>query len=161
MILQIKLLSILTILRKKLKYNANFIHSIHEDFSHLVDNFPLFISEMATKSIIMSVCLLETVRAYQNQDSDPYPYYDPPVSENAISYSYKTALKRQATFGGGAALDPGALIGVLALVSFLHKNTIIFSEFYFVIKFSNVILVGLSCSGGSGHPCCSQCSDRG
>ena len=87
---------------------------------------PLFISEMATKSIIMSVCLLETVRAYQNQ---PYPYSNPPVSENAIPYSYKTPLKRQATFGGEGPLDPGALIGVLALVSFLNKNSNISCEF--------------------------------
>ena len=132
-----------------------------DDFSHVVDNFPLLLSEMATTSIGMSVCLLETVRAYQNQDSDPYPYYNPPVSENAIPYSYKTPLKRQATFGGEAALDPGALIGVLALVSFLHKNSNISCEFHFENEFPNVILVGLSCSGGSGHPCCSQCSDRG
>ena len=109
-----------------------------DNFSHVVDNFPLLLSEMVTKSIGMSVCLLETVRAYQNQDSDSYPYYNPPVSENAIPYSYKTPLKRQATFGGGAALDPGALIGVLALVSFLHKNSNISCEFHFENKFSNV-----------------------
>ena len=132
-----------------------------DDFSHVVDNFPLLLSEMATTSIGMSVCLLETVRAYQNQDSDPYPYYNQPVSENAIPYSYKTPLKRQATFGGEGPLDPGALIGVLALVSFLNKNSNISCEFNFENKFSNVILVGLSCSGGSGHPRCSQCPDRG
>ena len=77
---------------------------------------------MATKSIGMSICLLQTVRAYQIQDSDPYPYYNPPVSENAIHNVYKTSLQRQAAFGD-AALDPGALIGILALVSFLKKKS--------------------------------------
>ena len=86
---------------------------------------------MATKSIGISICLLETVIAYQNPDSDPYPYYNQPVSENAVHYSYKTPLPRQATFGD-AALDPGALVGVLALVSFLHKNSNHSRETYFL-----------------------------
>ena len=78
---------------------------------------------MATKSIGMSICLLQTVRAYQIQDSDPYPYYNPLVSENAVHNVYKTSLQRQAAFGDDAALDPGALIGILALVSFLQKKS--------------------------------------
>ena len=77
---------------------------------------------MATKSIGMFICLLETVKAYQNQDLEHYPYYNQPMSGNAIHYSYKTLLKRHTTSAREATLDPGALIGVLALVS-LHKNS--------------------------------------
>ena len=77
---------------------------------------------MATKSIGMFICLLETVKAYQNQDLEHYPYYNQPMSGNAIHYSYKTLLKRHATSTREGTLDPGALIGVLALVS-LHKNS--------------------------------------
>ena len=77
---------------------------------------------MATQSIGMFICLLETVKAFQNQDLEHYPYYNPPMTENAIHYSYKTLLKRHATSAREATLDPGALIGVLALVS-LHKNS--------------------------------------
>ena len=104
------------------KYNVNVEYFIHSLLSNALNYFLLLLTEMATKSIGTFICLLETVKAYQNQDLEHYPYYNPPMSENAIHYSYKTLLKRHATSPREATFDPGALIGVLALVS-LYKNS--------------------------------------
>ena len=74
------------------------------------------------RRVSLFICLLETVKAFQNQVLEHYPYYNPPMTENAIHYSYKTLSKRHATSAREATLDPGALIGVLALVS-LYNNS--------------------------------------
>ena len=104
------------------KYNVNVGYFIHSPLSNALNYFILLLTEMATQSIGIFICLLETVKAFQNQDLEHYPYYNPPMTENAIHYSYKTLLKRHATSAREATLDPGALIGVLALVS-LYKNS--------------------------------------
>ena len=101
---------------------VNVRYFIHSKLSNALNYFILLLTEMATQSIGMFICLLETVKAFQNQDLEHYPYYNPPMTENAIHYSYKTLLKRHATSAQEATLDPGALIGVLALVS-LYKNS--------------------------------------
>ena len=49
------------------KYNVNVGYFIHSKLSNALNYFILLLTEMATQSIGMFICLLETVKAFQNQ----------------------------------------------------------------------------------------------
>ena len=75
---------------------------------------------MAFKRIALAGCLLGTVQAYQTEEGDPYHYYSVPTSGNALHSGYAISTGRQAVLDGGGLgvdVDPGAILGALALVS--------------------------------------------
>ena len=66
---------------------------------------------MSFKKVALAICLTKAVDANPRQGIDPMAYYSSTISENLIDPSYMNSLRRQ------AALDPGALLAVLAVVS--------------------------------------------
>ena len=63
---------------------------------------------MAFKKVALSICLIMAMDPISSQSTDPY---NSPISENLIDPIYINPSRRQ------GALDPGALIAVLAAVS--------------------------------------------
>ena len=64
---------------------------------------------MAFKKVALSICLIMAMDPISSQSTDPY---NSPISENLIDPIYINPSMR-----AGGALDPGALIAVLAAVS--------------------------------------------
>ena len=63
---------------------------------------------MAFKKVALSICLIMAMDPISSQSTDPY---NSPISENLIDPIYINPSRRQ------GALDPGALIAVLPMVS--------------------------------------------
>ena len=71
---------------------------------------------MPFTKVALVVCFVMAIDADQSQDIDSYPYYNLPISENVIDHGNVKPLRRQDGVG------PGALVGVLALVSLITKS---------------------------------------
>ena len=74
-------------------------------------NTKLGIVGMAFKKVALAICLIIAMDPIPSQSTDPYGYYNSLTSEKLIDPIYINPSGRQ------GALDPGALIAVLAVVS--------------------------------------------
>ena len=63
------------------------------------------------KKVVLAICFIMAMDAIPSQSTDPYAYYSSPISEKLIDPIYINPSRRQ------GALDPGALIPVLSMVS--------------------------------------------
>ena len=88
---------------------------------------------MAFKKVALAVCFMMATEADQGQDIDSYLYYNVPTSDNVIDHGFAKSSTWQlgvnpqqgANPEQGVNLqqgaNPGALVGLLAMVSLLTK----------------------------------------